>query len=360
MSLAEWDFELPPEQIARAPLARRDACRLLVLPRDGGAPEHRVFADLRALLPAGALLVLNETRVIPARLLGRRATGGKVEVLLVEPRPDGDWDALVRAGGALRPPDEEVTLEPRAGGAADAAPVRLRVVERLAPGRYRVRFPPDRPALEVADALGHMPLPPYLGREDEPADREAYQTVFAREPGAIAAPTAGLHFTPELLAALEAGGVEVARLVLHVGLGTFAPVRAERLEEHVMHAERYAIPAATAGAVEAARRAGRPVVACGTTTVRALEAWARSGVAAGVTDIFIRPPWTLRAVDGIITNFHLPRTTLLALVAAFVGRERLLAAYAEAIGAGYRFYSYGDAMLAWRADGPPSTQEPSP
>ena len=339
MDLADFDFELPPEAIAQRPLVDRAAARLLVLPRRGGAPQHRTFADVVDLLPAGALLVLNETRVIPARFLGRRTSGGKVEVLLVEPAGDGTWEALVKAGGTLRPPGEVLDLEE---GAA-----RLRLEAQTGPGRYRVRFTGQEDAVAAAERCGRMPLPPYMRREADPADRQDYQTVFARVPGAIAAPTAGLHFTPDLLAALEARGVEVARVVLHVGLGTFLPVRTARVEDHVMHRERYAVPAEAQARLAAARAEGRPVIACGTTVVRALEAFAATGQAAGETDLFVTPGYAFRAVDGLITNFHLPRSTLLLLVSALCGRERLLAAYADALRAGYRFYSYGDAMLIW-------------
>lgn len=350
MNVADFDFDLPRELIAQAPLPDRAACRLLVMDRAGGPVEHRTFADVVDLLAPGSLLVLNETRVIPARLAARRDSGGKVEVLLVRPLPaaegDGEaWEAIVRAGGRLRPPDEEVALVDPATG--EPGPGRLRVAQALGGGRFVVRFPPALPALEAAERVGRMPLPPYIQRDpaDDAEDREAYQTVFARVPGAIAAPTAGLHFTPALLDALEARGVELARVVLHVGLGTFCPVRVERVEDHVMHAERYEVPEAARASLRAARARGGPVVACGTTVVRALEAYARTGEPAGETDLFITPGYEFQLVDGLITNFHLPRSTLLMLVSALVGRERLLGAYAEAVAKGYRFFSYGDAML---------------
>ncbi len=352
MNIADFDFDLPPELIAQAPLPDRAACRLLVMDRAGRAPpEHRSFADIVELIAPGSLLVLNETRVIPARLAARRDTGGKVEVLLVRPLPAASgaqgeaWEALVNAGGRLRAPDEEVTLVDPATG--EPAATRLRVVEALGGGLFVVRFPPDAGALELAERVGRMPLPPYIkrGAADDPVDREAYQTVFARVPGAIAAPTAGLHFTPALLEALQARGVELARVVLHVGLGTFCPVRVERVEEHVMHAERYEVPEAARAALAAARARGAPIVACGTTVVRALEAFARSGQPAGETDLFITPGHRFRLVDALVTNFHLPRSTLLLLVSALTGREALLAAYDEAVARRYRFFSYGDAML---------------
>jgi S-adenosylmethionine:tRNA ribosyltransferase-isomerase len=350
MQLEDFDFDLPPERIAQSPLQDRAAARLLVVDRTGATPpEHRAFSDIVDLLPAGALLVLNETRVIPARLAGRRATGGKVEVLLVRPLTHG-WEAIVNAGGRLRA-GEEVALLDASGAEAGA---RLTIVEALGGGRHVVAFPAGSEALEVAERLGRMPLPPYIRRAPgdarEAEDRDLYQTVlyqtvFARVPGAIAAPTAGLHFTPELLAALEARGVEVARVVLHVGLGTFCPIRVERIEDHVMHAERYEVPEATRARIAAARARGAKVVACGTTSVRALEAWASSGRAEGETELFITPGFRFQVVDALITNFHLPKSTLLLLVSAFASREVVLSAYRQAVERGYRFFSYGDAML---------------
>jgi S-adenosylmethionine:tRNA ribosyltransferase-isomerase len=333
VQLSEFDFELPAERIAQSPLERRDESRLMLLEREGGEPSHHRFHDVLELLPENTLLVLNESRVIPARFLGRRESGGKVEVLLVEPAADGSWEALIRCGGTLRPGEEELVLE--------EGQATLRVLEKVAGGRFRVAFR-DEGVLEAAERCGRMPLPPYIRREAEASDRQTYQTVFARVPGAIAAPTAGLHFTPQLLEALEARGVTLARVVLHVGLGTFLPVRAERLADHVMHSERYEVPPATQALL--ADPPG-PVIACGTTAVRAVEAYAASGEPEGSTDLFVTPGYTFQRVEGLITNFHLPQSTLLMLVSALVGRERLLAAYATAIDAGYRFYSYGDAML---------------
>lgn len=350
MDIADFDFELPPELIAQEPLAERAASRLLVVDRRGrAAPEHRVFSDVVDLIAPGSLLVLNETRVIPARLAARRATGGKAEVLLVRPvaspsEPGEEWEALVNTGGRLRPPSDELAvLDPSTGAPAGLS---LRVTEALGGGLFRVRFPAEHPALDVTARLGRMPLPPYIRRGAASAtDRETYQTVFARVPGAIAAPTAGLHFTPDVLQALAARDVDVARVVLHVGLGTFCPIRVERVEEHVMHAERYEVPAAAQAQLAAARARGASIVACGTTAVRALEAFARSGQSAGETELFITPGYEFQLVDALITNFHLPRSTLLLLVSAFASRETLLAAYAEAIARRYRFFSYGDAMF---------------
>lgn len=334
MKRSDFDFELPPELIAQEPLADRSGSRLLLLEREEDVPpRHYEFREIVDLLAPGSLLVLNESRVIPARFFGKRESGGKVEVLLTEPDARGGWQALLRCGGTLRPPDELVSLE--------EGQATLRVLERLEGGHYRVEFV-EEAALEAAERCGRMPLPPYVKRPADAADRVRYQTVFARVPGAIAAPTAGLHFTPELLAELEARGVTIAKVVLHVGLGTFLPVRVDDLSEHRMHSERYEIPEETRAILAA--HAG-PIVACGTTSVRALEAYAASGEPSGRTELFITPGYEFRSVDSLITNFHLPESTLLMLVAALIGRERLFASYREAIAQGYRFYSYGDAML---------------
>ncbi len=351
MRLEDLDYDLPADRIAAEPLADRAAARLLVLCREAGGVAHHHVRDLPALLDPGDLLVLNDTRVLPARVGARRRSGGRVELTFLEPLPDakGAWEALARAGGRLQP------------GEALAGPggVRLVLLQPAGEGRWGVRVE----GLAVEDLLarhGRPPLPPYIGRAPgdlrEALDRERYQTVYAREPGAVAAPTAGLHFTAGLLAALADRGVGHAFVTLHVGLGTFAPVRVADLDEHPMHAERFCVPAATAAAVRAARERGGRVVAVGTTVVRALEAAVGPdgvpGPAKGRTRLLIQPGWPFRAVDALLTNFHLPRSTLLALVCALGGRERVLAAYAEAIGQGYRFYSYGDAMLLLGAPGP--------
>jgi S-adenosylmethionine:tRNA ribosyltransferase-isomerase len=339
LRLADYDFTLPPERIAQEPLAERDAARLLVLERASGARSHRGVRELPALLRPGDLLVVNATRVVPARLRGRKASGGAAEALLLGPgeRP-GEWRALVKAralrvGTKLRFAREEAALEAEVSALADDGTVTL-------------CFAPDaRP-----HALGEAPLPPYIRRSERRAeDEERYQTVFARVPGAVAAPTAGLHLTRALLDALAGAGVASAELVLHVGPGTFRPLRETDLAAGRLHAERFELPAETAAAIAAARARGGRVVAVGTTAARVLEARAREdgGVApgAGETDLFLRPGHRFRAVDALLTNFHLPRSSLLLLVAAFAGREAVLDAYAEAVAAGYRFYSYGDAML---------------
>ncbi|MBL8752400.1 MAG: tRNA preQ1(34) S-adenosylmethionine ribosyltransferase-isomerase QueA [Planctomycetes bacterium] len=343
MQVAEFDFVLPQERIATRAAEPRDSARLLVHDRRHGTQDHVHVRDLPRFLRAGDLLVLNDTRVLPWRLRGRRATGGACECLLV--RLDGDvGEAFVKPSKKLRPGDE-VPME-------DGAIV-LRLAEALGGGRWRVVL--RARSGSVAQALeqcGRAPLPPYIdrdGEEDVAADRARYQTVFARAPGAIAAPTAGLHFTPELLTTLQAGGVELAWVTLHVGEGTFAPLRTTVVEDHRMHAERYELPPATAAAVAAAKARGGRVVAVGTTSCRTLETCALpdgSVVAGtGASDLFLYPGRRFQVVDALFTNFHLPQSTLLMLVAAFAGRDAILAVYRDAIERGYRFYSFGDAML---------------
>ena len=331
MDVAEFDYELPEELIAQAPLPERDASRLLVLPRRSGHPQHRTIRDLPELLRAGDLLVVNDARVIPARLHGHKeGSGGKVELLLVEPLAGGDWLALGQASKPLRP-----------GTRVEVLGSSIEVVEARGGGELVVRLPLRGEALwNFLDDAGEMPLPPYIRRPSGPADRERYQTMFARERGAVAAPTAGLHFTPALIDALQARGIRIAPITLHVGPGTFLPVRTERVEDHRMHRERYFVPDETARALDRAKR----VIAVGTTALRTLEAsGGRSGP--GATDLFVKPGYEFRTVDGLLTNFHLPRSTLLMLVAALAGLDRIKAAYHEAIDARYRFFSYGDAML---------------
>jgi len=347
LTLEDFEYDLPQERIAQEPLGRRDASRLMILDRATGRFTHAMFADLATLLAPGDLLVVNDTRVVPARLRGRRAapgTGGRVEALLVERRSEHVWKALLR--GAARP-DEPIEFGQRLFG---------RVERREDDGSVLLALSTsgdDVPLDEALESAGLMPTPPYIRREpDDPReqdDRRRYQTIFASHAGALAAPTAGLHFTPALLARIRARGVEVAALTLHVGLGTFLPVRAGNLDEHRMHAERYAVGEALCAALSRTRAGGGRVVAVGTTVTRTLEALAaedgtvRPGE--GWCDLFIRPGHRFRAVDALVTNFHLPRSSLLMLVSAFAGREQVLAAYREAIRAEYRFYSYGDAML---------------
>ena len=343
MRASEFDFTLPAELIAQAPLSRRDESRLYVLDRKSGQTAHHHVRDLPSLLPAGALVVVNDTRVIPARLHATKPTGGRVELLLCEPIDPGDdraqyWRCLGSASKSIR-------VGPLVLDGEDPPSAEVVAVD----GKYvEVRFGGDMFA--YAAQHGEVPLPPYIKRATpDPSDRERYQTVFARVPGAVAAPTAGLHFTPELLEALRARGGGHATVTLHVGPGTFAPLRSDDLDGQTLHAERYEIPAATANAIAAARAAGNKVVAVGTTVVRTLESAANADgmvrAGAATTSIFIKPGHRFAVVDMMLTNFHLPRSSLVILVAAFAGRERILAAYDDAIKNGYRFYSYGDAML---------------
>jgi S-adenosylmethionine:tRNA ribosyltransferase-isomerase len=339
----DFDFELPEAAIASAPAEPRDAARLLVLDRRTGALAHRVFRELDELLRPGDLLVLNDTRVLPWRLRGQRRTGGKFEVLIVG-REGEHYRGFCKPARKLRP-DQPVDLE---SGALTLFPGR-----ELGDGLCEFQLRAAEGDVEAAlERVGRAPLPPYIardGNEDVAADRARYQTVFADRAGAIAAPTAGLHFTPALLERLAARGIENARVTLHVGIGTFAPLRVDVVEQHAMHAETYELPEATATAIVRTRARGGRVVAVGTTSVRTLETCAQPGrlvrAGAGATDIFLYPGRELQVVDALITNFHLPRSTLLMLVAAFAGRERILATYREALAQGYRFYSFGDAML---------------
>jgi S-adenosylmethionine:tRNA ribosyltransferase-isomerase len=339
VNIADFDYPLPEELVAQEPVEPRDASRLLVVPREGPF-DHRPFRDLEALLAPGDLLVLNDTRVIPARLVGAKATGGRCELLVLEP-----LDAEGRAWRAMGQSSKPL----RAGARLAFGELAAEVVRAEGAGMFEVRFDRGGAALEAAlERVGRVPLPPYVRRAPRPEDRERYQTVVARVAGSAAAPTAGLHFTPELLARLDARGVRRAFVTLHVGPGTFLPVRGDDLDAHRMHEERFEIPEATRAAFAECRAAGRRVVAVGTTVVRALESAAGDdGLRAGPgrTSIFIRPGHPFRAVDALVTNLHLPRSTLLVLVCAFRGRERVLSAYAEAVAARYRFFSYGDAMF---------------
>ncbi len=355
VSLADFDYDLPPERIAQAPADRRDRSRLLVLDRAGGQVADRIFSQLPDLLREGDLLVVNDTRVVPARFFCRRASGGRIEGLFLREADEGLWEVLLRNAGRCKP-GERLEL-----ARIDDAAIELR--ENRGEGNWLVAPDPPAPAGEILAEAGQTPLPPYIRREagadappaDESEDRRRYQTVFAARDGAVAAPTAGLHFTDDVLAALEARGVARTAVTLHVGLGTFAPVKTHDLTRHEMHSEWYELPPAAAEAVNAARAAGRRVVAVGTTAVRVLETVAapdgRLRPARGWTDLFLYPPAEFRAVDALLTNFHLPRSTLLMLVAAFCSPGRtggiatVLAAYRHAVAAGYRFYSYGDAML---------------
>jgi S-adenosylmethionine:tRNA ribosyltransferase-isomerase len=347
MDVRAFDFDLPPELIAQDAPADRLAARLLRLDRASGAIVHASIAALPECFRAGDLVVVNNTRVFPARLLGRRVpSGGAVECLLVRRVESGTavWEALMHPGQKLKP-GARVVFE------GDKT-LHAEVLERQFFGRRLIRlWTADGSDVDRAvDAIGHVPLPPYIKRPDRADDRDRYQTVFARTRGSVAAPTAGLHFTPPLVRALEARGVELVEITLHVGYGTFQPVRVDRVEDHRLEAEEYEIAPHAADAIERARREGRRVIAVGTTTTRTLEAVAQAHegrivAGSGSSDLFIYPGFEFEVIGGLLTNFHLPRSSLLMLVAAFAGRERVLRAYDAAIAERYRFYSYGDAML---------------
>lgn len=344
--LGDYDYELPPELIAQAPAARRDQARLLTLDRAAGTVSHQRFDALGRFCSAGDVLVVNDTAVVKARLLGRKESGGRVEVLLMDyaggRRRNGTGrfacECLVKSSKPVRP-GMRLWFDPGLSA----------TVLDAGDGACQIEFTGDGDFDAALERVGHVPLPPYIRRGDDPADRTAYQTVYAAARGAVAAPTAGLHFTPELLDALRARGVVIAPITLHVGYGTFAPVRAADIRDHRMHPERFTIPPATAAAVRSARANGRRVIAVGTTAVRTLEhaADAAGSVTAGSgwCDLFIYPGFRFKAIDAMITNFHLPKSTLLMLVSAFAGRDAILNAYREAMADRYRFYSYGDAML---------------
>jgi S-adenosylmethionine:tRNA ribosyltransferase-isomerase len=348
MLVRDFDFDLPADLIAQEPPAVRGASRLLHLDRRTGGLTHTTITALPDRLRPGDLLVVNNTRVFPARLIGRRVpSGGAVECLLIRRVDEERWDALVHPGQKLKP-GAELLFEGERGGPR----IHGVVLDRRFHGRRTVSLRTDdaRTVDEAIDAIGHVPLPPYIKRQDRGDDRERYQTVFARSRGSVAAPTAGLHFNPALMSALAARGIDVVEITLHVGYGTFQPVRVDRVEDHAMDSERYEIGGAAAGAITRARSERRRIIAVGTTTTRTLEAVARAHdnevvATAASTDLFIYPGFEFRVIDGLLTNFHVPRSSLLMLVSAFAGRERVLAAYEAAIAARYRFYSYGDAML---------------
>jgi S-adenosylmethionine:tRNA ribosyltransferase-isomerase len=355
MNVSDFDFDLPPALVAQDPPAERGASRLLALDRATGRASHHAFADLPNLLKAGDVLVVNDTRVFPARLIGTRLPGGgAAECFLIREVEAGGagedtWIALVHPGQRLRV-GSAMVFEPRARTEAPA--LHAEVVGRHFHGRRTVRLwtSDGSPVRDAIDTIGHIPLPPYIKRDDRASDRERYQTVYARARGSIAAPTAGLHFTPAILEALAAKGVSRVSVTLHVGYGTFQPIRVERVEEHNVEAEHYEVSAETARVLSEARREGRRIIAVGTTTTRTLESLtvSTSGeVLPGTADtsLFIHPGHEFRLVSGLVTNFHLPQSSLLMLVCAFGGTQAVLAAYKEAVANGYRFYSYGDAML---------------
>jgi len=352
---ADFNFDLPPELIAQQPAARRDGSRLLVLQRKTGKIEHRQFPDLLDFLKPGDVLVLNNSRVIPARLHGaNETTGGKFEILLLEENAPNDWWAMLRPGKRAKI-GTQIRLQEKNGATTKIFATVIAVNDE---GHRHLQFSGTDNLFQELEKLGEMPLPPYIERADEkPEDKERYQTVFAQTAGSVAAPTAGLHFTPDLLDKIRALGVKICFVTLHVGAGTFLPVKVENIAEHKMHAEHFEIGETTVAAVNAAKKSGHRVIAVGTTATRTLETVARKNggklnVYAGKTDIFIYPPAQFQIVDALLTNFHLPESTLLMLVSAFAapgekngGRKLILKTYAEAIREKYRFFSYGDAML---------------
>jgi len=342
MRTDDFDYHLPEKLIARKPVEPRDTCHLLVMSRRNGKCRHLQFCDLPSLLGPGDRLVFNDARVIPARLFTRKPTGGRVELFFLEKKADGTaWKALVKPARRI-PAGIWLHIE-------ENPSIRLQILDILPDGGRMVRTTDDISIESIMGQYGHMPLPHYIDRDDEPFDREAYQTVYAKIPGAVAAPTAGLHFTRSLLTELQSRGVGFSFLTLHVGVGTFRPVKVDNPSYHPMHEERFSLSPETVEDVEKTRANGGRIIAVGTTVVRVLEHCyimkGRLFPHHGTTRIMIFPPWRFGIVDGIITNFHLPKSTLLMLVTAFAGRERVLTAYSEAIAASYRFYSYGDAMF---------------
>jgi S-adenosylmethionine:tRNA ribosyltransferase-isomerase len=338
MKLSEFNYDLPEGLIAKYPLKERDKCRLMVLDREKRSIAHKTFEDIASYFDKGDLLVLNDTKVIPARLFGRRKTGGKVELFLLDVHRPGvatpggcNYEALVRPSGRLKE-GETVALE--SGAEAE-------VLGRADVGRF-VKF--NRPIDEILES-GHVPLPPYIDRLDEPGDKSSYQTVYADKEGATASPTAGLHFTKDMLSRISDSGVKLAYITLHTNYGTFASVKTDNIEKHKMHKEYFNIPAETIDAVGDVKKSGGRVFAVGTTSARSLEYWAKEGKASGDNDLFIYPGFKFKIVDHLITNFHLPKSTLLLLVSAFAGKDLIFEAYRQAIEEKYRFFSYGDSML---------------
>jgi S-adenosylmethionine:tRNA ribosyltransferase-isomerase len=346
--LSDFDYELPSSRIAQHPVLERIQARLLVLDRAAGRTDHRRFKDLPSYLNAGDCLVLNDTKVIKARLFGRKRTGGRVEILLHKLLGKHEWEALLKPGGRLKE-GADILL----GENGTALEARVLDGPHADSGLRRIRFSGSADIERALDALGRVPLPPYIDRPDTEIDRDLYQTVFAAREGAVASPTAGLHFDQALLDELRGRGVEIVFVTLHVGYGTFQPVAVENIETHRMHPEEYFVSSVSSAGISRAIREGRRVIACGTTVVRTIEHCARQSENEGIVippgdgsaSLFIHPPYAFKATSAMITNFHLPKTTLLMLVSAFAGTDRIRRAYQEAIAEGYRFYSYGDAML---------------
>jgi S-adenosylmethionine:tRNA ribosyltransferase-isomerase len=347
------DYQLPLELIAQKPTDRRDDSRLLIVDRSPQALRDERFRDIAQFLRPGDLLVLNNTKVLPAKIEARRPTGGRLRGLFVRESSQGEWEVLLTGASKLRVGERlQLSAQEHRGESNDA----IELLERLDGGKWRVRLLSESGTEAVLDRVGKTPLPPYIRRErdvdefDEfdAIDRERYQAVYAAKPGAVAAPTAGLHFTPELLDSMADRGIETAQVTLHVGMGTFAPISVERLDDHVMHEEWYEMPEGVVESIREARKRGGRVVAVGSTSARVLETCSRHGEAtagSGMTNLFIRPPYAFRVVDVLITNFHLPKSTLMAMVMAFAGVDRTRRAYRHAVQQRYRFFSYGDAML---------------
>ena len=356
MQLSDFDYPLPKEKIALFPSEKRTAAKLLCVDRKTGALTHRTFSDIADLLRAGDVLVLNNTKVLPARLFGKRATGGKVEALLLKETGESTWETLLKPGGRVK---EGETID----FGADGMELSAEVIEKPTPGSGQrfIKFLGEN-VKEKIQKLGHIPLPPYIDRADEVLDKTMYQTVFAKKEGAVASPTAGLHFDEELLSKIRQKGVTIASITLHVSYGTFQPITADHIEDHQMFEEEYEIPEDAAASINQAKREGRRVVVCGTTCVRALESavspsetrssTSKNGFQKGVllvqkakTSIFIHPPYEFKIVDALITNFHMPKSTLLVMLAAFLGYDKMMNAYNTALKENYRFASYGDAMF---------------
>ena len=340
MKIEEFDYHLPACLIAQYPSPRRGETSLMILHRRTGEIDHRSFQEIAQYLNPGDLLVMNNTRVLPARLIGKKETGGKVEMLLIPSwnGAKGEWEALIKGSGKIK---RGVRVQFERGLEGEVLEVKG--------GKGKLRFTSQADVMDILQKIGHIPLPPYIKREDEPSDRERYQTVFAERDGSIAAPTAGLHFTHSLLRSLKENGVCTATITLHIGIGTFTPVKTPAIKDHQMEAEWIEISEETAKEIEETKTRGGKVIAVGTTTTRALESFSdgNGGVrpGKGMTSLFIYPPYRFRVIDGLVTNFHLPQSTLIMLVSAFVGRDLLMEVYQEAIDRKYRFYSYGDAML---------------
>ncbi len=340
MRIEEFDYNLPPSLIAQYPSLQRGESRLMVLDRCRGTIEHRGFRDISDYLHPGDLLVSNDTRVLPARLIGKKVTGGKCEVLLIPSwnGKQGKWGALIRGSGKIKR-----RTRIHFGDGLDGE------VEAEKGGRGKIFFSGQREVLDILQKIGHVPLPPYIRRMDEPLDRDRYQTIFAKRDGSIAAPTAGLHFSSSVVQSLRDHGVSITSITLHIGIGTFTPVKTKQIEDHTMEAEWVELGETTAKEIENTKRTGGKVIAVGTTVTRALESFSdrNGGVRSGngMTSLFIHPPYSFRVIDALVTNFHLPKSTLMMLVSAFTGKDFLMKAYGEAIEKKYRFYSYGDAML---------------